>query len=71
MESNKSDLTCADQRVSVHPKAEYYAFYKVSRISSFLGKIAIFLYTCKIILVVDFGNWHILKPLHCEFNCIF
>ena len=56
MESNKSDLTCADKRVAVHPKAEYYAFYKVSRISSLLGKIAIFLYTCKIILALDFGN---------------
>ena len=62
MESNESDLTCADKRVAVHRKAEYYASYNVSRISSFNGKIVIFLYTCKII-----GNWHILKPLHCEF----
>ena len=34
------------------------SYKNVSRISSLLGKIVIFLYTGKIIQVLDFNNWH-------------
>ena len=39
------------------------SYKNVSKISSFLGKIVIFLYTGKIIQVLDFNNWHPLNNI--------
>ena len=39
------------------------SYKNVSRISSLLGKIVIFLYTGKIIQVLDFNNWHPLNEV--------
>ena len=39
------------------------SYKNVSRISSLLGKIVIFLYTGKIIQVLDFNNWHPLNKI--------
>ena len=70
-----SNLTNADKRAAEPSRAEFGhkiicirclndSYKNVSRISSPLGKIVIFLYTGKIIQVLDFNNWHPLKFIH-------
>ena len=68
-----SNLTNADKRAAEPSRAEFLgiklsvfnvlndSYKNVPRISSLLGKIVIFLYTGKIIQVLDFNNWHPLK----------
>ena len=41
-----------------------YMCKNVSRIFSLLGEIVIFLYTVKIIQVLDFDNWHPFKQMY-------